>query len=83
MKGNALDSLAGRTGQLVWVEFEPGCAVCCGYEEGPSTEIDELARQYVSGCYRVDGNELVSATDDSVRVFQFNSLIHAIYEWIE
>lgn len=83
MKGKALNSLAGRSGQRVWVAFEPGSAVCCGYEDGPSTEIDDLAQHYPSGCYRVDGSDLVYEDDASIRVFQFNSLIHGIYEWIE
>lgn len=81
MKGKALNTLTGRTGQRVWVEFELGCAVCCGYEEGPSTEIDDLAQQFPAGCYRVDGDELVYEADESIRVFQFNSLICGIYEW--
>ena len=83
MKGHALHSLRDSNGQIVWVEFDPGCAVCCGYEEGPSTEIDELARQFTTGCYRVDGDELVWCEDERVRVYMYNALIQGIYTWDE
>lgn len=83
MKGKALGSLRGRNGETVWVEFEAGCTVCCGYEEGPSTEIDDLARQFVNGRYRVEGDDLVLCSDERVRVFSYNQLISGIYEWIE
>ena len=73
--------MRGCNGQIVWVEFEAGCSVCCGYEEGPSTEIDELARNFTSGCYRVDGDDLVLCSDEQVRVYSYNNLIQGIYEW--
>ena len=83
MKGKCLYNLSDYQDQIVWVEFEAGCSVSCDYEEGPSTEIDRLADQFQNGCHRVRKNELVFCEDESISVFQFNSLIAGIYEWVE
>ena len=83
MKRKAIDHLEDYDGAIVWVEFGAGQEVSCGYEEGPSTEIDRLAQSYHSGCYRVEGRQLVSCKDSAQRVFVFNAMIRGIYEWTE
>ena len=83
MKGKCLYNLSEYQGKVVWVEFEAGYNVSCDYEEGPSTEIDRLADQFQNGRYRVEKNELIFCEDESISVFQFNSLISGIYEWTE
>ena len=83
MKGKPIASLWDHDGEVVWVEFDLGGDVNCGFEEGPSTVIDDLVRQFRSGLYRVNGNKLILCEDESVQVFAFNTLISGFYEWSE
>ena len=80
MKGKSIRTLENYDNQIVWVEFEnPDAASCencgaCG-PRGPEE------RCLPDGTYRVNGQFLVSLTDESVRFHVCMPRIQGIYEW--